>query len=116
MKGSTLAVQSFDTTHFTTRGEAIPIAERVASAAGGAVGFSVSDTATLLYRSDSSSQSHPVWVDRSGRQLGEAAPPGAYDELVLSPDGKRLAFNRTAANTDVWLMDLDRRISSRLTF
>jgi len=55
-------------------------------------------------------------VDRGGKEVGEAAPLGEYRNLALSPDGKHLAFDRVANNnTDVWLMDLDRRISSRFT-
>src|SRR5262249_18029162 len=71
---------------------------------------------TLLYRSDSASQTHLVWVDRGGRTLDEAAPAGVYTNPVLSPDGKRVAFDRVGeGGFDIWLMDLDRRITSRFT-
>jgi serine/threonine protein kinase len=123
LRESTLMAQSFDAVHLTTTGDSIPIAERVGSGSGsvitggyGAVGFTVSETGTLVYRSNIALQTHPVWVNRGGKQAGEAAPPGAYNNLALSPDGRHLAFDRTADNTDVWLMDLDRRISSRFTF
>jgi eukaryotic-like serine/threonine-protein kinase len=115
---STLMAQAFDTAHLTTSGDSIPIAERVGSGAGvsGAVGLTVSETGTLVYRSNIPLQTHLVWVDRGGRQVGEAAPPGAYNNVELSNDGKHLAFDRATNNTDVWLLDLDRHITSRLTF
>jgi Tol biopolymer transport system component len=40
-----------------------------------------------------------------------------YQDVSLAPDGKRTAFARPGqADTDVWLTDLDRRITSRFTF
>ena len=117
-RDATLMAQAFDAEHLTTSGDAIPIAEGIASGlGGGTASFTVSESGTLLYRSGIGSQTHLIWVDRGGKQAGEAAPLGEYRNLALSPDGKRLAFDRVANNNipDVWLMDLDRRISSRFT-
>jgi eukaryotic-like serine/threonine-protein kinase len=58
-----------------------------------------------------------TWVSRTGEMQGSAAPAGAYEEMSLSPDDKRVAFARPGpTGTDVWLTDLDRRITSRFTF
>jgi dipeptidyl aminopeptidase/acylaminoacyl peptidase len=59
-----------------------------------------------------------VWIDRSGRVLGGiAAPMAGLAEPALSPDGRRLAATAwTEGNRDVWIIDLERGSSSRLTF
>ena len=48
-----------------------------------------------------------------------AAAPGIYNNVALSPDATRLAFDRTTedgAAPDVWLLDLVRHVPSRFTF
>src|SRR5262249_12782743 len=58
-----------------------------------------------------------LWVDRSGRQLGVAAPAAEYRSVQLSPDETRIAFDRSEeANSDVWTLDLMRGVPSRITF
>ena len=59
-----------------------------------------------------------VWIDRSGRVLGGiAAPMAGLAEPALSPDGRRLAATAwIEGNRDVWIIDLERGSSSRLTF
>jgi Tol biopolymer transport system component len=61
-----------------------------------------------------------TWFDRTGRATGTIQPPdgGEYLNPALSPDGERLAVNRmdpTTGNWDVWIVDLVRGVSSRLT-
>lgn len=59
-----------------------------------------------------------VWADRSGRVLGGiAAPMPGLAEPALSPDGRRLAATAWVdRNRDIWIIDLERGASSRLTF
>ena len=90
-------------------------------AAGGGTGdFTVSNTGVLAYRAGGTSdRTRLVWVDRSGRMLGQAAPPDQYDEIRLSPDGKRVAARLVqgqATVADIWIRDLARGVTSRLTF
>ncbi len=57
-----------------------------------------------------------AWFDRSGKPLGTARLEGLPNNPSLSPDGRRVAlqmlFNQ---NTDLWLYDIDRDVSTRLT-
>jgi Tol biopolymer transport system component len=112
-QGSSLLAQRFDLSQLSTTGEPVTIAD-----IGGALGaFAVSSTGTLIYRSGAAAETELVWVDRSGRRLSVAAPRGSYDNVALSPDDKRVAFDRaTIVSNDVWLMDLQRQIPSRFTF
>jgi len=60
-----------------------------------------------------------TWVDRAGRPTGTVGPPGPYRNPVLSPDGTRVAVERTdpqSATQDIWLIELARGVASRFTF
>jgi Tol biopolymer transport system component len=120
LRGSTLMAQAFDASRLAVSGDPTPIAEhvRVGTFERG-LAFSVSYAGTLLYTPGAAAQTHLVWVDRSGKQVSEAAPPGEYGNPELSPEGKRVVFDRSVSTSspfDVWLLDLERRITSRFTF
>jgi hypothetical protein len=69
-----------------------------------------------MYRSAGVEQTQLAWVNRAGETKGSGAPAGEYWEMSLSTDDKRVAFARPGeTGTDVWLTDLDRRITSRFT-
>jgi len=81
--------------------------------------FSVSTTGVLAYRSSSAARRQLVWLDRKGLQIGTVGSP---DDAVptnptLAPNGRRIALSRTArGNTDIWIVENDRSVASRLTF
>jgi dipeptidyl aminopeptidase/acylaminoacyl peptidase len=77
--------------------------------------FSVSDDGTLVYRrgiSQRTQNSELTWFDRSGKALGTIGPAGQYQTPELSWDGKFVAFSR---DRDIWVMDLERGSTTRLT-
>jgi Tol biopolymer transport system component len=83
--------------------------------------ISVSETGGLAYSSVLSgpiANRQFVWIDRTGKQLGNVGPPASYFEFSLSPDDKRLAASRIdGANADIWVVDLlHDRGASRFTF
>ena len=50
-----------------------------------------------------------TWFDRQGKVLGTAGDAGVYRTLTISPDGKRIAVERTESGTqnrDIWLVDV----------
>jgi|SRR5262245_4853378 len=111
----TLLAQRFDPGSGRTSGEPVALAEGVR------VGeFSASRNGVLVYRpSLLAAPSRLVWMDRSGRMLGEAAPPDQYLEIRLSPDGTRVAVRMVrgpAPVADLWIRDLARGVTSRITF
>jgi serine/threonine protein kinase len=115
--GVTLMAQPFDVGSARTTGEPVPVGENI----GGNVGdFSVSSARVLAYRStDSQEQARLLWVARDGHLLREAAPPGFYEGVALSPDETRVALTiatEQPPTRDIWVRDLIRGVSSRLTF
>jgi serine/threonine protein kinase len=59
-----------------------------------------------------------TWFDRSGAKLGAVGPSATYEQLRLSPDGKRAAVVRhddDTGNRDIWVVDLDSGALARLT-
>ncbi len=116
LRETTLMAQPFDLSTLSTRDEAVAVAEGVGRFSM-MISFAVSDNGTLIYRTAGAGQTRLDWVNRAGQTQGNGASAGVYDEMALSPDDKRVAFARPGqSGTDVWLTDLDRRITSRFTF
>jgi eukaryotic-like serine/threonine-protein kinase len=81
-------------------------------------GFSVSADGLVAYRAGGG-RHQLTWFDRTGKAVGVAGESDSSNLLFpeLSSDGRRVAVQRTVQdNTDVWLMDLVRGGSTRLTF
>ena len=82
--------------------------------------FSVSDTGTIVYRPERPTISQVTWFDRQGRRTATLGEPGPYQQMVLSPRGRRATVVRTdtedsRGNLDLWDMDLTSGVVSRLT-
>jgi eukaryotic-like serine/threonine-protein kinase len=121
----TLMAQPFDARRLELTGEAVPVAERVSN-----VAFSASVTDTLVYVAGAISaatsgtrgniQGQLTWFDRQGKPLVAVGDPGVFRTLALSPDGKRIAFERAdpqnPANRNIWLYDFARGVTTRFTF
>jgi Tol biopolymer transport system component len=59
-----------------------------------------------------------TWFDRQGNKVGTVGDPGVYRTLSISPDGKRVAVERTdppTQNRDIWLLDSAGGASTRFT-
>jgi len=57
--------------------------------------------------------------DREGKMLGNLGAPARYANPRLSPDGKRAAVDidgPESSNTDIWVVEANRKVSSRFTF
>jgi eukaryotic-like serine/threonine-protein kinase len=117
-RDETLLAQPFNTATLRLEGEPAVLAENVERSSVSRVAtFSVSQTGVLAYRP--ASQNELVWFDRSGRSLGSIGEPGHYANPALSPDDERVAVSRydpSAAQSDVWVIDLKRHLQSKFTF
>jgi Serine/threonine protein kinase len=60
-----------------------------------------------------------VWVDRKGRELGTLGEIGGYADVRISPDGQKVAVALRdpshGQSQDVWVLDVSRGTSSRIT-
>ena len=119
LRQGVLMVQSFDASRRALSGEAVPVAEKVGSFLDYGF-FSASSNGVLVYRSGVGLDYQLTWFDRQGKVLAKLAEPARYNSLSLSPDGKRVAVSRTnpenTPNWDVWLLDVVRNTSTRLTY
>jgi eukaryotic-like serine/threonine-protein kinase len=121
MRDRTVMAQSFDAGRGETTGEAVPVAEQVVHPGGETWGgFSISQNGYLAYISGVTDASSQIsWFDRAGREISKVGAPGSYRNLRLAPDEKRIAFERNdeqSRTADIWVMDLVRGVTSRLTF
>jgi Tol biopolymer transport system component len=71
----------------------------------------------LAYES-SSDRSRLAWIDRSGRELGSVGVPADNNRVRISPDGRRVLFDRPqpgVGSLDLWTVDLGHQTETRLT-
>jgi Tol biopolymer transport system component len=123
LREGTLLAQAFDEKSLQTHGDPIAVAGRVRSLFLSGM-FSASPGGVLAYSAGPSALwlSQLNWFDRQGKKLGNAGRPGTYSyiDFALSPDGTRVAASdintRAGDETNVWLLDLLRGVSTPLTF
>ena len=119
-RSGVLLAQRFDPVSFELRGEPVPVGHHAWGRFQGELTFSVSDRGVLVYRAGNSRAVESVqlvWVDRQGTTIEQLADTRLYRGVDLAPDQRRLAFHEDGGNGgDVWVMDLARGTSSRLTF
>ncbi len=113
---TTLWARKFDLEQLRLVGEPQMVAERVGNSR--AFGFFAASSGVLIYRSSTPSVTQWTWLDRSGRRIGTLGPPvDPFDNPPrISPDGSKIALTRFGAeNTDIWIHDLSRDATERLT-
>ena len=110
-----LMAQPFDTRSLATAGEAIRIDADIDAEMS--PWMSSSATGVLAYQSGRPLRKYQLtWLDRKGKTLGTEASPGNLQALSLSRDGKRVAIERRdSGNADIWVIDLSRGTTTRVT-
>ena len=110
--------QRLDLQQKSLTGDPITVADPVAAGNTSAGGASVSAAGLVAYRAGGASLRQLTWFDRTGKAVGVVGEPDAnMFSPALSPDGRRVAIDRTVqGNRDVWLMDLAREGITRFTF
>ncbi len=109
-RGTRILARPFDAQRLEFSGAEVQVTE-------GTGDVSVSDDGTIVYRPAGLVMSRLTWFDRSGQRTGTVGEPGPYEQLVLSPRGRRATVVRPDAQgfADLWDVDLASRIFSRLT-
>jgi hypothetical protein len=97
----------------------IPVVPNVMASGAGVASYSIGDDGTLAYvPGTATGESRLVWVETSGReQPVPNAQPRTYNDVALSPDGRRAVVTTGIVSqlTDLWLVDLEIGSMSALT-
>ena len=120
---ATVMAQDFDSQTLTLTGEPVAVVDQVMNVTGAGLGyFSASNTGTLVYRSLATDQRQLTWFNRDGQVLGTPGERAPYGIVKVSPDGTKAAvvlnvdLRVQPPNTDIWIVDLIKGGSTRLTF
>jgi WD40 repeat protein len=120
LRDTTLMAQRFDPDSLKLSGDIIPVATDVQiNTSTGTGAFSVSQAGVLVYQTGPSSGTLLVWHDRAGKQLGSLGTQTGNRDVRLSPDGRWASVTLPSNSTqqlDIWLFDVARGLSKRLTF
>ena len=113
-----LFARKFDAETLKFSGEPVLISDSLYYFYGPATaGFSVSSAGVLACEARQS-PTRLAWLDRAGKETSVLVPEGDVREVRLSTDGKRLAtgvLDRKTGTSDVWVYELARNVSTRLT-
>ncbi len=118
IREQSLMAQPFDAGSLELSGEPFSVARPVSfQFNAGQIAASVSEDGTLVYAVNARPDRQLVWYDRAGSETGRAAVTGNTNGIFLSPDGKRVAFQRadeSGGPSSHWIEDLERGQESRL--
>ncbi len=126
MRRGTLMAAPFDASRVLVTGAHIGLFDNVMQSAAiqpvqidsGAGQFAVSDSGSLVYITGGISPQDRWsigWFDRGTASFTPLnLPPGSYLAPRLSPDGKRVAYNTTSGDWDLWIYDVSRGLATRL--
>jgi Tol biopolymer transport system component len=124
-RGDVLMAQPFDPGTLKLSGDPHPVTDHLERSAGSQSSnhiatFSASPNGVLMWRqSANSSQSSLQWFDRTGKKLAAVGQVADYSNPSLSPDDSKLAVcirDPQTKTRDIWVFDLLRGTSTRLTF
>jgi Tol biopolymer transport system component len=102
--------QRFDVTQAQLRGEPMTVLSDVAD------NTTLSATVGgLLALTEVTTRGRLLWLDRGGRQLGAMDVPKPLQSMELSPDNTQLlGSSNEGGNFVVWLIDLERNVSTQM--
>ncbi len=118
VRESALLAQSFDAARLELTDDPVTLAEGAMPLASNRYApFSVSADALAYREGGWSLTTQLVWMDRKGREVGTVGAAGLNTTPSLSPDETRVAMARWDRTTgfDIWLIDLTRATTERLT-
>jgi len=102
----------FDSYQLKATGDPVSVVE-------GVMQYAVSDSGILAYIHGTSVGAVPgrtlVWVNHDGKEEPLSAPPKAYWNFSVSPDGKRVALHVISPKHDVWIWEIVGKTLTPLT-
>jgi Tol biopolymer transport system component len=117
-KDNILQARKFNPETLELSGENIPITDKIGVGEANRAEFGLSETGTLTYQTSTLEAANKlVWIDRKGEEIGIVGEPANIDDIFLSPDESRISMSVFDGNqSDVWIYDLIRNVSTRVTF
>jgi serine/threonine-protein kinase len=109
----------FDLRRLEVSGEATTVAEEVSAEVGrGRVDYAISRAGSLAFVPGPFNEygRDLAWVTRDGRQTPASAERRGYSDVALAPDGVRALVHVQGSDDDLWLVDLERDVPTRITF
>jgi len=107
-----LRVMRFDLDRLQVHGDPITAVERVLVGQSGAAHYAVARPGVLVYvnSADQRSTASLLWMDRTGHETPINAPPRAYSDVAVSPDGLQAALTiGDQAASDLWIWHFGRQ-------
>jgi eukaryotic-like serine/threonine-protein kinase len=114
-RGGRILSVAFDLRTRQITGDTVPAVDAIPESVDGAAQFATSRTASAVYvpAGPGESDRRLVWIDRDGQAEPLAAPPRAYSQPRLSPDGRAIVV--TIAD-QIWRYDISQNALTQLTF
>jgi eukaryotic-like serine/threonine-protein kinase len=115
-----IMAQPFDVQTRTIKGDPLPAVDRAGefSATWGAIA-STSANGTLVYSRPVNRAAQLYWYSRDGKKLSSIEGARFYSQLLISPDGRRVAVELTGTEKiptpTIWLLELSTGILSLFT-
>ena len=115
-----IMAQRFDARKLTVNGDSLPVVDRAGefNSVWGATA-SVSANGMLAYSRPVNRAAQLHWYAREGNKLGSIAGARNYNQLIISPDGRRVAVEldgtEKTPNRTIWLLELSTGILSPFT-
>ena len=115
-----IMAQRFDARSLTINGDPLPVVDRAGSlnSTWGPVP-SVSENGLLAYSRPVNRAAQLHWYSRNGKRLSSIEGARMYSQLLISPDGRRVAVeldgSEKTPNRTLWVLELSTGIFSLLT-
>ena len=113
-----LMAAPFDLDRLELTGAVAPVIDAVATNLSGGAHFAFSQTGSLAYLPGTLAEVAKtlLWVDRTGKETVVSHIDGMSVEMSVTRDGRRVVrINTQGPDRDVWVEDLERQVSTRLT-
>jgi len=79
--------------------------------------FTASDQGTMVYQPGSAAgRLQLTWLDIQGNGTGHLGEPDDYNQVELSPDGKKAAASIGVRGSNIWIYDIQHNTRTRFTF
>jgi serine/threonine-protein kinase len=117
VRGGTLYAVRFDADRLEATGAAVTLLEGISQARSAQPLISYADVGSIVYVPTVGDASAQVltWVDFAGHEQPTAASGRPWAQPRIARDGRRAITSLRSAAEDLWLVDLERGTSSRLT-